>query len=85
MPAGFIATGPNIASQSLLFTQLSERLKTTINGPVVILQSGDTSNFKAALKQIIRDATNQKSTDEEEAIAFGQGVSSSLWPMGGKC
>lgn len=66
-------TGPNIASQDLLFQQLSLRLKEEINGPVVTLRSGDASNLKAVLKQIIRDATNQRSEDEE--IFYEQDVS----------
>ena len=77
VPAAFIATGPNIASQSLLFDQLSERLKLEINGPIITLRSGDASNLKAVLKQLIRDATNQRSTDGEDAgVAFEQDVSS---------
>jgi origin recognition complex subunit 3 len=71
-----VVTGPNIASQSLLFEQISDRLKYEINGPVVILRSGDASNLKAALKQLIRDLTNQKSVDgEEECLSFDQDVS----------
>jgi origin recognition complex subunit 3 len=66
VPAGFIVTGPNIASQGFLFNQLSERLKEEINGPVVTLRSGDASNLKTTLKQLIRDATNQRCTDDEE-------------------
>lgn len=58
-------TGPNIASQDLLFKQLSARLKKEINGPIVTLRSGDASNLKAVLKQLIRDATNQRLEDEE--------------------
>lgn len=77
MPAGFIVTGPNIASQSLLFSQLSERLKGEINGPVVTIRSGDASNLKAALKQLIRDATNQRFTiDEDEVVEYEQNVRS---------
>ncbi|TAQ86545.1 hypothetical protein B7494_g5143 [Chlorociboria aeruginascens] len=60
VPTAFIVTGPNIASQGLLFKQLSSRLKTKVSGPVVTLRSGDVSNLKAALKKIIRDATSQK-------------------------
>ncbi|KAG9240825.1 origin recognition complex subunit 3 N-terminus-domain-containing protein [Calycina marina] len=59
LPTGFIATGPSIASQSLLFKQIAGRLKSQINGPVVTLRSGDATNLKAALKQIIRDTTHQ--------------------------
>lgn len=80
MPAGFVVTGPNIASQSLLFNQLSERLKTEINGPIVTLRSGDVSNLKASLKQLIRDATNQRSTDDkEEGVPVEQDVSAIFW------
>ena len=75
MPTGFICTGPNIASQSLLFKQLSARLRTDVNGPVVNLRSGDASNLKAVLKQIIRDATNQKSIDDEEEMSVEKDVS----------
>ena len=70
VPAAFIVTGPNIASQSLLFSQLSERLKGEINGPVVTICSGDASNLKAALKQLIRDATNQKTTGDKKDEAW---------------
>lgn len=76
IPAGFIATGPNIASQALLFKQLSIRLKSDINGPTVILRSGDASNLKAVLKQLIRDATSQKPNldDEDEGQSFEHNV-----------
>lgn len=68
-------TGPNIASQELLFSQLSVRLKVDINGPAVLLRSGDTSNLKTALKQVIRDATNQKYDTENEGEYAEQYVS----------
>lgn len=74
VPAGFIVTGPNIASQGLLFQQLSERLKAEINGPVVILRSGGASNLKAALKQLIREATHQEANGENEEGLFEQEV-----------
>jgi origin recognition complex subunit 3 len=75
VPTGFIVTGPNISSQELLFKQLSSRLKTNISGPVTILRSGDVSNMKSVLKQLIRDATNQRPTaDDEEGPSFEQDV-----------
>lgn len=64
IPTGLITTGPNIASQTLLFEQLSERLRTEINGPVVILRSSDSLNLKALLKQVIRDAIHQVHSNE---------------------
>jgi origin recognition complex subunit 3 len=76
VPTGFIVTGPNISSQELLFKQLSSRLKMNTSGPVTILRSGDASNMKSILKQLIRDATNQKPTaDDEEGPSFEQDVS----------
>lgn len=76
-------TGPNIASQGLLFNQLSDRLRSQINGPVVTLRSGDASNFKAVLKRFIRDATNQKANEEEEEeeSSLAQVVCASTTPL----
>ena len=75
-PAGFIVTGPNIASQGFLFEQLSGHLRAEVNGPVVALRSGDDSNLKAILKKVIRDATNQKtSLDGDDEFTTGPGVS----------
>lgn len=76
VPTGFIVTGPNIASQGLLFEQLSAHLRAEINGPAVVLLSGDASNLKGILKKVIRDATNQKtSLDEDDEISTGSSVS----------
>lgn len=75
IPAGFIVTGPNIASQGLLFEQLSSHLRAEVNGLVVVLRSGDASNIKTILKKVIRDATNQKtSIDEDDEFTIGPGV-----------
>lgn len=80
MPTGFIVTGPNIASQGLLFQQLSERLKSEINGPVVTLRSGSATNLKASLKQLIRDATNQRVNDDDDGVTFEKDVSTANLP-----
>ena len=68
IPTGLIATGPNIASQGLLFEQLAERLSSNIEGPVVLLQSGDAPNLKTTLKKLIRSATNQQEGIDDEEI-----------------
>ncbi|CZS94593.1 hypothetical protein WAI453_013319 [Rhynchosporium graminicola] len=75
VPTGFVVTGPNITSQGLLFNQLAAHLKSEVNGPVVILRSGDASNLKAILKQLLRDATNQKLSmnDDEDISAHKDG------------
>lgn len=67
IPTGLISTGPNV-SQVLLFEQLAERLSTSIEGPVIVLQSGDAPNLKTALKKLIRSATNQLDGVDDEEI-----------------
>ncbi|KAI0397883.1 origin recognition complex subunit 3 N-terminus-domain-containing protein [Xylariaceae sp. FL0594] len=67
VPSGFIITGPNIASQDLLFEQLSEALHREADSPVVRLRSGDASNLRGALRKIISDIMSKDSTDGEDA------------------
>ncbi|KAJ2905050.1 putative origin recognition complex subunit protein [Zalerion maritima] len=55
IPAAFILTGPNIASQDLLFDQLDESLNAEPGSKAVRLRSTDAPNLKAALKKIIQD------------------------------
>lgn len=76
-------TGPNITSQGLLFEQLSIRLREEDNGPVVVLRSGDATNLKAILKQLIRDATNQvtSETDDIEYLLLQKDVSPQARPV----
>ncbi|KAI1143434.1 origin recognition complex subunit 3 N-terminus-domain-containing protein [Hypoxylon sp. FL0543] len=64
--SAFIITGPNLASQDLLFEQLSEALQLQVDAQVVRLRSGDASNLKAVLKKIIRDVTARETDDEND-------------------
>ena len=75
MPAGFIVTGPNIASQGHLFKQLSRVVKVEALGPIVTLRSEDAPTLKSTLKKIIKDTTNQRGQDDDEEAAFEQDVS----------
>lgn len=63
-------TGPNIASQELLFSQLADRIggEDGSNAIVVNLRSGDATNLKAVLKKLARDATNEEHEDEDEKL-----------------
>ncbi|KAI1874512.1 hypothetical protein JX265_004720 [Neoarthrinium moseri] len=73
IPSGFIITGANIASQELLFEQLSETLQEDAEAKVVRLRSGDASNLKAALKKIIHEATSRSTDDGDDLdIAVGK-------------
>ncbi|KAK6954404.1 hypothetical protein Daesc_004371 [Daldinia eschscholtzii] len=66
IPSAFIITGPNLASQDLLFEQLSEALQIQADARVVRLRSGDASNLKAVLKKIIHDVTARETDDEND-------------------
>ncbi|KAI1759749.1 origin recognition complex subunit 3 N-terminus-domain-containing protein [Hypoxylon sp. FL1150] len=66
IPSAFIITGPNLASQDLLFEQFSETLQSQADAKVVRLRSGDASNLKAVLKKIIHDVTAREADDEND-------------------
>ncbi|RYP06984.1 hypothetical protein DL764_002807 [Monosporascus ibericus] len=72
VPSAFIITGPNIASQELLFEQLSETLQTRAKTKAVRLRSGDASNLRALLKKIIHDAT-ARATEEDTDLEVAMG------------
>ncbi|KAH9902265.1 origin recognition complex subunit 3 N-terminus-domain-containing protein [Xylariomycetidae sp. FL2044] len=73
IPSAFVLTGPNIASQDLLFEQLAESQESQNHANVVRLRSGDASNLKAALKKLIHDATAKASEDEDDLdVAIGK-------------
>ncbi|KAF4342675.1 origin recognition complex subunit 3 [Fusarium beomiforme] len=73
IPSAFIITGPNIASQDLLFQQLSETLQRTTSSKFVALRSSEASTLKATLKKIIRDVTAKVTTDEDDDLQVGDG------------
>ncbi|KAI0913735.1 origin recognition complex subunit 3 N-terminus-domain-containing protein [Ustulina deusta] len=66
IPSAFIITGPNIASQDLLFEQLSGTLQHEASAQVVRLRSGDASNLKAVLRKIIHDIVLNDSAAGDE-------------------
>ncbi|GAW22950.1 hypothetical protein ANO14919_124970 [Xylariales sp. No.14919] len=67
IPSAFIITGPNIASQDLLFEQLSETLQHEARAQVVRLRSGDASNLRAVLRKIIHDIISKDAADGDES------------------
>lgn len=76
IPAAFIITGPNLASQQLLFEQLAESLQDASPAKVICLRSAEAPNLKATLKKIIRDATSRVFDGEEDfEVSVGQDVS----------
>ncbi|KAL7810476.1 origin recognition complex subunit 3 N-terminus domain-containing protein [Trichoderma aethiopicum] len=74
IPSAFIITGPNIASQDLLFEQLSESLQRASTSKFIRLRSSEATNLKNALKKIIQDATSKSlAVDGEEDLQLAQG------------
>ncbi len=79
IPSAFIITGPNIASQDLLFEQLSGTLQHEASAQVVRLRSGDASNLKAVLRKIIHDIVlNDSAAGDELDLATSKDVSSEI-------
>lgn len=77
IPSAFVVTGPNIASQDLLFEQLSESLGQQSTSRFVRLKSSEAVTLKAALKKTIRDAmaTVVDGDDEDLQVEGTQDVS----------
>ncbi|EGX90629.1 origin recognition complex subunit [Cordyceps militaris CM01] len=65
IPAAFIVTGTNIASQDLLFEQLSETLQSG-SSRFVRLRSTEAGSLKAVLKRIIRTGTSKATEEDDE-------------------
>ena len=60
-----------------MFSQLAERVHSETDALIVTIRPGDASNLKAALKKLIRDATNTDHDEEDERSASSvPGVSS---------
>ncbi|KAK4159162.1 origin recognition complex subunit 3 [Cladorrhinum sp. PSN259] len=71
IPAGFVITGPNIASQELLFEQLAERLSDDGGAKVVRLRAAEAGNLKAGLKRIVGGIAGDGGEDEEDSLKKG--------------
>lgn len=80
IPAALIVTGPNIASQDLLFSQLAESLDEADRGRFVRLRSAEAPNLKATLKKIIRDVTRPAAADDGEDVEVSVGKDVSCGP-----
>jgi hypothetical protein len=66
IPCAFIITGPNIASQGLLFEQLEEALSGSTPSKFVRLRSTEATNLKAILARIVRETTSRYTDDEDD-------------------
>ncbi|KAL5337801.1 origin recognition complex subunit 3 N-terminus-domain-containing protein [Aspergillus crustosus] len=64
IPAALLTVGSNVSSLARLLSRLNDRLTSSGEGGVIILESGDAPNLKTTLKNIIRGAiTNTEEND----------------------
>ncbi|KAG9255112.1 origin recognition complex subunit 3 N-terminus-domain-containing protein [Emericellopsis atlantica] len=73
IPSAFIITGSNLASQNLLFEQLSESLQAASKSKFVRLRSSEAVSLRAMLKKIIREVTDGKSDSAGEDLQMNSG------------
>jgi origin recognition complex subunit 3 len=67
IPAAFIMTGPNTASQRLLFEQLGETLGEVARpGRVVMLRGGEGRDLKGCVKAVVRGVMLGDGAEDEE-------------------
>lgn len=76
IPAALIVTGPNIASQDLLFSQLGVE-SAGDEGRFVRLRAAEAPNLKAALRKIVRDVVTRAvaAVEEDGELDIGKDVS----------
>lgn len=90
IPAALIVTGPNIASQDLLFAQLGDAVVQgegkSDGGWFVRLRSAEAPNLKATLRKIIHDVTRDvvDAGAGEGQVAVGKDVSD-IFPFSFDC
>ncbi|RMJ22478.1 Origin recognition complex subunit [Aspergillus sp. HF37] len=69
IPAALVTVGSNVSSLSRLLRRLNDRLISSEEGGVIVLESGDAPNLKTALKNIIRAAiTNTEGNDGYQSL-----------------
>ncbi len=82
IPAAFIITGTNTASQDLLLDQLSEKLQSVCHGRFVRVRAAEAPNLKTVLKKIIRDVTSRDPDGDGGAdVAVGDDVGTETPPL----
>lgn len=75
IPSALVTVGSNVSSLGRLLTRLNERLTTTGEGGVIVLESGDAPNLKTTLKNIIRGAvTNTEGNDGYQSFLTDRDV-----------
>ena len=58
--------GNNVAGHARLFAQIEEKLKTVMDGPVIVLSAAEVANLQALQKKIVAGCLQIDITDEDE-------------------
>jgi origin recognition complex subunit 3 len=68
IPTGLIVAGPSIASHGPFFARLGQKIKTDTNSTYIVLTSGESTNLKTLLKNLIKKVTSHVEDDEDEDL-----------------
>lgn len=68
IPTGLIIAGPSIASHGPFFSRLGQKIRNDTDSAYAVLTSGESSNLKTLLKNLIRKITSRAEDDEEDEL-----------------
>ncbi|KAF2187801.1 hypothetical protein K469DRAFT_569244 [Zopfia rhizophila CBS 207.26] len=68
IPTGLVIAGPSIASHGPFFERLGRKIKDETNSAYFLLNSGDSSNLKTFLKNLIKKAMSRVDADDEDDL-----------------
>ena len=61
-----IIAGPDLASHSIIFRELSESLRSNCNSVLVAVRANESPNLKVVFKHIVAGITNCQTTDDDD-------------------
>ncbi|OAL07606.1 hypothetical protein IQ06DRAFT_209338 [Phaeosphaeriaceae sp. SRC1lsM3a] len=68
IPTGLVIAGPSIASHGPFFSRLGQKIRNDTDSAYAVLTSGESSNLKTLLKNLIRKITSHAEDDEEDEL-----------------
>jgi origin recognition complex subunit 3 len=68
IPTGLIVAGPSIASHGSFFARLGQRIKNDTDSTYVVLTSGESTNLKTLLKNLIKKVTSHVEDDDDDDL-----------------
>ena len=68
IPAGLIVAGPSIASHGPFFARLGRKITDDTDSAYVVLTSGESSNLKTLLKNMIKKITSRTEDDDDDDL-----------------